>query len=126
MLRAYEHKRRIEEEKRIAIEKHRRRQSLKMMTFSDLEDLQISPSPSDKSNVEPSSPTTHILPSIREQARNNREAKKYVRFIDDGAVELISPSSRGVVRIQNCKVPIASSDIRLDELRHIDQTIKDL
>ena len=96
MLRAYEHKRRIEEEKRIAIEKHRRRQSLKMMTFSDLGDLEISPSPSDKSNVEPSSP---ILPSIRDQARNNHEAKKYVRFIDDGVVELISPSSKGVVRI---------------------------
>ena len=95
-----------------------------MMSFSDIEDLTISPSPSDKSNVEPASPA--ILPSIRDQARVNREAKKYVRFVDNGAVELISPSSRGDVRIQNCKVPISSSDIRLDELRHIDQTIKDL
>ena len=120
LLRACEHQRRVEEEKRLAIEKHRRRQTLRVLAFSDLEDF--SPSPSDKSNPE-SSP---LLPSIREQARKNHEAKKYVRFVDDGAVELISPSSKGVVRIENCKVPVSSSDIRLDELRHIDQTIKDL
>ena len=66
------------------------------------------------------------MPSIREQAKNNDEAKKYVRFVQDGVVELISPNSKGVVRINKCKVPVASSDLRLEELKHIDQTISNL
>ena len=66
------------------------------------------------------------LPSIREQMKANNEAKKFVRFIDDGVVELISPNSNGKVRIKNCKIPVSTSDLRFEELKLIDQTINNL
>ena len=117
LLRAYQEKKRLEDEKKAVEQKFRRRSTIRGSTINDMEDISPSHSPSDKAGSDCGSP---ILPSIREQARRNYEAKKFVRFVDNGGVELISPSSRGVVRIKDCKVPISSSDIRLDELRHID------
>ena len=56
----------------------------------------------------------------------NYEARKYVRFVDNEQVELISPNKIGTIRIKNCKIPISTSDIRLEELQHIESQIAGL
>ena len=60
--------------------------------------------------------STALLPLIMQQSEQNKEAKKHVRFIDNGQVELISPNKKGIVRIKNCKVPISTSALRFEEL----------
>ena len=40
-----------------------------------------------------------ILPLIAQDSETTREAKKYVRFKDNGSVELTSASHKGVFRI---------------------------
>ena len=62
-----------------------------------------------------------LLPLIKEQNEQNREAKKHVRFVDNGNVELISPNKQGIFRIKNCKVPISTSALRFEELQHIEE-----
>ena len=42
----------------------------------------------------------------------NYEARKYVRFVGDNQVELISPNKQDTIRIKNCKIPISTSDLR--------------
>ena len=39
------------------------------------------------------------LPLIAQESETTREAKKYVRFKDNGSVELTSASQKGVFRI---------------------------
>ena len=56
------------------------------------------------------------LPQIAQDSEIAREAKKYVRFKDNGSVELTSSSHKGVFRIKNCKVPISTSALRFEEL----------
>ena len=65
------------------------------------------------SNKESEQPT---LPLIAQESETTREAKKYVRFKDNGSVELTSASHKGVFRIKNCKVPISTSALRFEEL----------
>ena len=41
-------------------------------------------------------------------------------------VELISPNRQDKIRIKNVKMPISTSDLRLEELRHIEEQIAGL
>ena len=116
LLRSCEQKLKIEEERQKAITNHMKRQSIRGV--NELEEF--SPSMMSFESFSPS------LPSIREQVKANKEAKNFVRYIEGGGVELISPNSRGKVRIKNCKIPVSTSDLRLEELKLIDQTIKNL
>ena len=56
----------------------------------------------------------------------NYEARKYVRFVGDDQVELISPNKQDTIRIKNCKNPISTSDLRFEELQHIESQIAGL
>ena len=49
-----------------------------------------------------------------------------MRFVDDGQVELISPNKKGIFRIKNCNIPISTSDLRLEELQHIEDQMNEL
>lgn len=52
------------------------------------------------------------------------EAKKFVRFAQDGkTVELYSPQLKGCIKIKNTKIPIISSALRFEELKHIEDAI---
>ena len=65
-----------------------------------------------------------LLPTILEgDEKNIVEAKKHVRFSDNGNVELISPNKKGVFKIKNVKVPISTSALRFEELSHIEAQI---
>ena len=55
---------------------------------------------------------------------NNEEAQRFIRFANDGkTIELTSPGSKGVLKIRNSKIPIASDALRFEELVHIENTI---
>lgn len=67
-----------------------------------------------------------LLPQIEEDEEDeiNEEAQRYIRFTENGkTIELISPGSKGVLKIRNSKIPIASDALRFEELRHIENTI---
>ena len=52
------------------------------------------------------------------------EARKCIRIGSDGkTIELISPQQKGILKIRNSKIPIASNALRYQELKHIEDTI---
>ena len=58
---------------------------------------------------------------------DDTEAKKYVRYINDGkTVEIISPNMKGVLKIKGSKVNIAPNPIRFEELKYIEKSITDM
>ena len=58
---------------------------------------------------------------------NNEEAQRFIRFANDGkTIELTSPGSKGVLRIRNSKIPIASDALRFEELVQRAETARDV
>jgi len=76
-----------------------------------------------------SDPTSPVLSQIREDEDEELldEGRRLIRRSENGkTVELHSPSVRGVIKIRNCKVPIASDALRFQELKHIENQMSNM
>ena len=70
------------------------------------------------------SPLLAQIEEDEEDEINLDEADRCIRVSNNGkTVELISPALKGVLKIRNPKVPIASNALRFQELVHIENTI---
>ena len=80
-------------------------------------------SPTIKANESPNARDSADLDQISESdsEEDDTEAKKYVRYQDNGkTVEIISPRMQGILKIKEPKVNIMPNPTKFLELKHIE------